>query len=94
MAQVHENLRRLAGMHLVTQQRLAVALGMSRQGINNLYKGRSDPSMSTATRIAVLFGIGLDDLYADTGTCLLRALEEWDHAQAREYADLNPDQAD
>ena len=39
-----------------TQEDLAVAVGVSRQTINAIEKGKFDPSLPTAFRIARLFG--------------------------------------
>jgi putative transcriptional regulator len=71
---VSENIRRLAGMFLVEQQRLAREAGISRQSIHAIYTGRSRPSGDTALRIARAFGIAVEDLYAEPRECLAAAL--------------------
>lgn len=59
----HANKIRLA-LRLVggTQGDLADALGMSNQQLGRYVKGR-DLMLSTAHRIAVVFGVGVDDLW-------------------------------
>jgi putative transcriptional regulator len=75
-----ENVRRLAGMFLVEQQRLAYEAGITRQSMHAIYSGRSQPSARTALRIAKAFGITVDDLYADPRECLAAALPHLDDA--------------
>jgi putative transcriptional regulator len=72
--QVSENIRRLAGMFLVEQQRLAREVGISRQSMHAIYTGRSRPSTETAMRIAKAFGITVEDLFAEPRECLAAAL--------------------
>jgi putative transcriptional regulator len=71
---VSENIRRLAGMFLVEQQRLAREAGISRQSMHAIYTGRSRPSADTALRIARAFGITVEDLFAEPRECLAAAL--------------------
>jgi DNA-binding XRE family transcriptional regulator len=71
---VSENIRRLAGMFLVEQQRLARHANISRQSMYAIYTGRSRPSADTALRIARAFGISVEDLYAEPRECLAAAV--------------------
>ena len=71
---VSENIRRLAGMFLVEQQKLARYADISRQSMYAIYTGRSLPRVDTAMRIARAFGISVEDLYADPRECLGAAL--------------------
>ena len=52
--------RKLRGF---SQQRLADELGVSRQTVISLEKGRYDPSLPLAFRIAKLFGCSIEDLF-------------------------------
>jgi DNA-binding XRE family transcriptional regulator len=71
---VSENIRRLAGMFLVEQQRVAQEADIARQSMYAIYYGLSRPSAETALRIARAFGITVDDLYASSEECLAAAL--------------------
>ncbi|HEY8627075.1 MAG TPA: helix-turn-helix domain-containing protein [Gaiellaceae bacterium] len=71
---VSENIRRLAGMFLVEQQRLARKAGVSRQSMHAIYARRSRPSAETALQIARAFGITVEDLYAEPRECLAAAI--------------------
>jgi putative transcriptional regulator len=82
-----ENIRRLGGMFLVEQQRLAREVGVSRQSMYAIYSGRSQPSAATALRIAKAFGITVEDLYAEPRDCLAAALP---HLSDAPIADLEP----
>ena len=46
-----------------SQSRLAEALGVSRQTVISLEKGRFDPSLPLAFRIAALFGCRIEDVF-------------------------------
>jgi putative transcriptional regulator len=72
--QISDNIRRLAGMFLVEQQRLAREVGISRQSMHAIYTGKSRPSADTAMRIAAAFGITVEDLMAEPRECLGAAL--------------------
>jgi DNA-binding XRE family transcriptional regulator len=71
---VSENIRRLAGMFLVEQQRVAQEADIARQSMYAIYYGLSRPGAETAFRIARAFGITVDDLYATPPDCLAAAL--------------------
>jgi putative transcriptional regulator len=71
---VSENVRRLAGMLLAEQQKLARHAGVTRQSIHKIMTGTSRPSTETAMRIAKAFGITVEDLYAEPQDCLAAAL--------------------
>lgn len=55
-----EALRRERGM---TQQQLAAALEVSRQTVISLESGKYNPSLLLAHRLAVLFGLKIEDLF-------------------------------
>ena len=46
-----------------SQQRLADELGVSRQTIISIEKGRYDPSLPLAFKLAALFGCPIEDLF-------------------------------
>lgn len=47
-----------------SQQRLAEALGVSRQTIISIEKGHYDPSLPVAFRIAAVFDCRIEDLFS------------------------------
>ena len=49
------------------QQRLADELGVSRQTVISLEKGRYDPSLPLAFRLAAVFGRRIEDLFTPDG---------------------------
>ena len=46
-----------------SQQDLADRLEVSRQSVNAIEKGRYDPSLPLAFKIADVFGVGLEDVF-------------------------------
>ena len=83
------NVRHLLGMHNISQQRLARHLGMSPQGLWNILHGRSEPRSRTAQRIAAAFGITMDALFADTGSCVRAAAGVFERAPVRSLSELD-----
>jgi transcriptional regulator with XRE-family HTH domain len=78
---VGENIRRLAGMHLARQEDVASYLGMTKAGVSNIVTGRSQPSVTTARKLASGFGISLDALFSEDPKVPLReALTSFDEA--------------
>jgi putative transcriptional regulator len=49
--------------HGWSQQKLADALGVSRQTVISIEKGRFDPSLPLAFRLASLFGCTIEDIF-------------------------------
>jgi putative transcriptional regulator len=47
-----------------SQSDLAERLGVSRQSVNAIETGRYDPSLPLAFRIAELFGLAIEDVFA------------------------------
>jgi DNA-binding XRE family transcriptional regulator len=87
---VGENIRRLAGMFLVEQRRLAAEADITRQSLYAIYSGKSRPSAETALRIAAAFGITVNDLYASPAECLGAALPHLEDAPITVDHDLPP----
>lgn len=50
-----------------TQEDLAKAIGVSRQTINAIEKGKFDPSLPTAFRLSVLFEISIEEIFEYEG---------------------------
>ncbi len=48
-----------------TQAQLAEQLDVSRQTVNALEKGKYDPSLPLAFRVARLFGLAIEDVFQD-----------------------------
>jgi putative transcriptional regulator len=48
-----------------TQERLAAAVGVSRQAINALEAERHEPSLDLAYRIAAAFDLAVEDVFAN-----------------------------
>ena len=80
------NLRHLVGMHDLLQREVAAYIGLSPQGLWNILNGRSEPRSRTVRDCAHAFGITIDDLFADTGTCLRAAAESYEEAPIRSLA--------
>jgi transcriptional regulator with XRE-family HTH domain len=63
-----ENVRRLAGLHLMSLEQVAEAAGISRAGMMKIVASdptkRSYPKAETAIKLADLFGVSLNDLYS------------------------------
>jgi len=87
---VGRNLRRLVGMHDLFQREVAAYIGLSPQGLWNILNGRSEPRLRTVRDCAEAFGITVDDLFADTGTCVRAAAATYERAPIRMLVDQEP----
>lgn len=58
-------LKVLRAEHDLTQQTLAEKLGVSRQTINAIEKGKFDPSLPLAFALARLFQCRIEDMFSD-----------------------------
>jgi putative transcriptional regulator len=54
-------------MHDLTQEALADELGVTRQTILAIEKGKYDPSLDLAFRFARFFGVSIEDLFQYEG---------------------------
>jgi len=83
-AHLAENVRRLAGMHLVSMERLAEYVGVSRQSMQKIVaherEERSMPKAETALKLADAFAVPLNALYSEPLECLQLALEGFPEA--------------
>lgn len=52
----------------MTQEDLAKKIGVSRQTINAIEKLKFDPSLTTAFKMAILFGITIEQLFQYEGS--------------------------
>lgn len=57
------NLKSLREQHGLSQQKLADALGVSRQTIISIEKGRYDPALPLAFQMAAQFDCTIEDLF-------------------------------
>jgi transcriptional regulator with XRE-family HTH domain len=87
-----QNVRRLAGMHLVSMETLARYLGLSRQSVMKMVASspsrRSSPKASTALKIAEAFGVSLNALYQEPLDCLREAIDHFEEAPIRAVANV------
>ena len=61
-----EELRR---QHAIRQEDLAQALGVSRQTVISLEKGKSNPSLALAFKLARYFNLSIEDIFDDSDDC-------------------------
>ncbi len=65
--QVHNNIRKLRFHHdEMTQEQLAEIVGVTRQTIIAIEGGKYAPSLDLAFRIALAFGVPLDEVFSYT----------------------------
>lgn len=61
-----EELRR---QHAIRQEDLAQALGVSRQTVISLEKGKYNPSLALAFKLARYFNLSIEDVFDDSDDC-------------------------
>lgn len=61
------NIKVYRAMHNLTQEALAAELGVTRQTILAIEKGKYDPSLELAFKIARFFGVSLEDIFLYSG---------------------------
>ena len=61
-----EELRR---QHAIRQEDLAQALGVSRQTVISLEKGKYNPSLALAFKLARYFNLSIEDIFEDSDDC-------------------------
>jgi transcriptional regulator with XRE-family HTH domain len=78
-AYLAQNVRRLAGLHLVSMETLARYVGVSRPALQAMVAHdaaqRSFPRAETSLRIAGAFGVSLNALYSEPIECLREAVD-------------------
>jgi DNA-binding XRE family transcriptional regulator len=86
-----QNVRRLAGMHLASMDKLAQYIGISRQTMQAIVAHdpaqRSLPRAETVIKLAEAFGVSLDALYSEPAECLREAVERFEDAPIRQAVD-------
>jgi transcriptional regulator with XRE-family HTH domain len=79
-----ENVRRLAGLHLVSLEQVGAYAGISRAAIMRTVswetEKRSYPTAETAIKLAEAFAVSLNDLYSPPEQALGAAVEGFDQA--------------
>jgi DNA-binding XRE family transcriptional regulator len=89
-----QNVRRLAGMHLVSIEKLAEQVGVSRPTMQAIVAhdltARSRPKAETASRIADAFAVTLNALYQEPVECLREALDHFQEAPIARVVDPPP----
>ena len=61
-----EELRR---QHAIRQEDVAQALGVSRQTVISLEKGKYNPSLALAFKLARYFNLSIEDIFDDSDDC-------------------------
>ena len=61
---MNNRLKVLRAEHDWSQQDLAERLGVSRQSVNAIEKGRYDPSLPLAFRIAEVFALRIEEVFS------------------------------
>lgn len=61
-----EELRR---QHAIRQEDLVQALGVSRQTVISLEKGKYNPSLALAFKLARYFNLSIEDIFDDSDDC-------------------------
>lgn len=57
------NIKVYRAMHDLTQENLAEKVGVTRQTIHAIEKGKYDPSLELAFKLARLFGVRIEDIF-------------------------------
>ena len=58
------NIKVYRAMNDLTQESLAEKVGVTRQTINAIEKDKYDPSLELAFKIAMLFGVKIEDIFS------------------------------
>ena len=66
-AQLKNAIRRLRFEKNMTQEELALRTGVSRQTVMSIERGRTNPSVLLAFKIAAALGVGVMDVFAMDG---------------------------
>ena len=70
-------------MHDLRRAELAAYIGISPTGLTNILNSHSEPTLRTAGKVAVAFGISLDELYGDLTRCVRAASVAFETAPVR-----------
>ncbi len=69
--QMKNRIKVFRAMHDLTQEALAQDLGVTRQTILAIEKGKYDPSLELAFRIARYFGVSIDEIFVFVETDMI-----------------------
>jgi putative transcriptional regulator len=67
MAGISNSIRELRAQRGMTQQQLADLIGLTRQTVVAIEGDKYSPSLETAFRIALVFGVGLEEVFRFDG---------------------------
>ena len=62
------NIKVYRAIHNLTQESLAEKVGVTRQTINAIEKGKYDPSLDLAFKLARLFNTNIEDIFLYEGS--------------------------
>ncbi|MEO7654166.1 MAG: helix-turn-helix transcriptional regulator [Sphingomicrobium sp.] len=71
---MHNHVAAFRHKQRLSQAQLAQRLGVSRQSVNAIETGRSDPSLSLAFRIAEMFDLSIEDVFVSPARHSSRAI--------------------
>ena len=60
---IRNRIREYRARYNMKQEELAARVGVRRETIGNLEKGRYNPSLVLAWRIAAVFGVSIEEIY-------------------------------
>lgn len=63
---IHNHIKEYRAKHNMNQAELAQRVGVRRETIGNLEKGRYNPSLVLAWNIAKVFGVTIEDIFTIT----------------------------
>jgi putative transcriptional regulator len=68
VAEMKNNIKVYRAIHNLTQENLADKVGVTRQTINAIEKGKYDPSLDLAFKLARLFDANIEDIFLYEGS--------------------------
>lgn len=67
LVEMKNNIKVYRAMHDLTQENLAEKVGVTRQTIHAIEKGKYDPSLDLAFKLARLFNVSIEDIFLYEG---------------------------
>jgi putative transcriptional regulator len=67
VAEMKNNIKVYRAMHDLTQENLAEKVGVTRQTIHAIEKGKYDPSLELAFKLSRLFNASIEDIFLYNG---------------------------
>jgi putative transcriptional regulator len=68
VAEMKNNIKVYRAIHNLTQENLAERVGVTRQTIHAIEKGKYDPSLDLAFKLARLFNANIEDIFLYEGS--------------------------